>query len=71
MDFILGALVGGLALAAAVSVSITYEPYAKITEYRLILDMEHIELEAKIKELEEENNQLREVIAKNSEEEYD
>lgn len=28
-------------------------------------------LEAKIKELEEENNQLREVIAKNTEEEYD
>lgn len=28
-------------------------------------------LEAKIKELEEENNQLREAIAKNTEEEYD
>lgn len=28
-------------------------------------------LEAKIKELEEENKQLREVIAKNTEEEYD
>lgn len=28
-------------------------------------------LETKIKELEEENNQLREVIAKNIEEEYD
>lgn len=40
MEFILGALCGGLAMAAAVAVSITYDPYGKITEYRLMLDLE-------------------------------
>ncbi len=42
MDFVLGALTGAIIMAAAVGVSITYEPYAKITEYRLMLDLEDI-----------------------------
>ncbi len=40
MDFVLGALFGGLIMAAAVAVSITYEPYGKITEYRIELGLE-------------------------------
>ena len=40
MDFILGAFVGALVMAAAVAVSITYDPYGKITEYRMELGLE-------------------------------
>lgn len=40
MDFVLGALFGGLAMAIAVAVSITYDPYGKITEYRLELGLD-------------------------------
>lgn len=40
MDFVLGAFLGALAMAAAVAVSITYDPYGKITEYRLMLGLE-------------------------------
>lgn len=40
MDFVIGVLLGGLAMAAAVAVSITYEPYGKITEYRLELGLD-------------------------------
>lgn len=43
MEFILGALCGGLAMAAAVAVSITYDPYGQITEYRLMLDLDEEE----------------------------
>lgn len=43
MDFILGAIIGALAMAAAVAVSITYDPYGKITEYRIELGLEDIE----------------------------
>lgn len=43
MEFILGAFVGALAMAAAVAVSITYDPYGKITEYRIELGLEDIE----------------------------
>ena len=40
MEFILGAITGALAMAVAVAVSITYDPYGKITEYRLMLDLD-------------------------------
>ena len=40
MEFILGAFVGALAMAAAVAVSITYDPDGKITEHRLMLGLE-------------------------------
>ena len=40
MDFFIGMFFGGLAMAAAVAVSITFEPYAKIAEYRLELGLE-------------------------------
>jgi hypothetical protein len=40
MDFVIGVLLGALAMAAAVAVSITFEPYAKINEYRLELGLE-------------------------------
>lgn len=40
MEFIVGAFFGALIMAAAVAVSITYEPYGKITEYRLELGLE-------------------------------
>ena len=40
MDFFTGMIFGALAMAAAVAVSITYEPYGKITEYRLELGLE-------------------------------
>lgn len=40
MDFVLGAFLGALAMAAAVAVSITYDPDGKITEYRLMLGLE-------------------------------
>lgn len=43
MEFILGAIIGALAMAAAVAVSITYDPYGKITEYRIELGLEDIE----------------------------
>ena len=43
MEFILGAITGALAMAAAVAVSITYDPYGKITEYRIELGLEDIE----------------------------
>jgi len=43
MEFILGAFIGALAMAAAVAVSITYDPDGKITEYRLMLGLEDIE----------------------------
>lgn len=43
MDFVLGALFGGLIMAVAVAVSITYEPYGKIAEYRIELGLEDIE----------------------------
>lgn len=40
MDFVLGVIFGALAMAAAVAVSITYDPYYQITEYRLELGLE-------------------------------
>lgn len=40
MDFVLGALFGGLIMAVAVAVSITYDPDGQITEYRLMLELE-------------------------------
>jgi hypothetical protein len=40
MDFFIGMFFGGLAMAAAVAVSITFEPYAKIVEYRLELGLD-------------------------------
>ena len=40
MDFVIGVLLGGLAMAAAVAVSITFEPYGKIAEYRMELGLE-------------------------------
>ncbi|HPY85027.1 MAG TPA: hypothetical protein PLS20_08340 [Ruminococcus flavefaciens] len=40
MEFIIGVFLGALIMAAAVAVSITYEPYAKIVEYRLELGLE-------------------------------
>lgn len=40
MDFILGAFFGALAMAAAVAVSITYDPDGQITEYRVMLGLE-------------------------------
>ena len=43
MDFVLGVLFGALGMAIAVAVSITYEPYAQITEYRVELGLEDIE----------------------------
>lgn len=43
MDFVFGALFGGLIMATAIAVSITYEPYGKITEYRIELGLEDIE----------------------------
>lgn len=41
MEFILGAIIGALAMAAAVAVSITYDD--KIIEYRIELGLEDIE----------------------------
>lgn len=43
MEFVIGAFIGALAMAAAVAVSITYDPDGKITEYRLMLGLEDIE----------------------------
>jgi len=40
MEFIIGVFLGALIMAVAVAVSITYEPYAKIVEYRLELGLE-------------------------------
>ena len=40
MDFFIGMFFGGLAMAAAVAVSITFEPYGKIAEYRMELGLE-------------------------------
>lgn len=40
MDFVLGAFLGALAMAVAVAVSTTYDPYGKITEYRIELGLE-------------------------------
>ena len=40
MDFVLGTFIGALGMALAVAVSITYEPYAKIVEYRLELGLD-------------------------------
>ena len=45
MDFVLGVLFGALGMAIAVAVSITYEPYAQITEYRVELGLVDIEVE--------------------------
>ena len=38
--FFIGMVVGALIMAIAVAVSITYDPYGKITEYRLMLGLE-------------------------------
>lgn len=38
--FFIGMVVGALIMAIAVAVSITYDPYAKITEYRLELGLD-------------------------------
>lgn len=38
--FFIGMVVGALIMAIAVAVSITYEPYAKIVEYRLELGLD-------------------------------
>ena len=43
MDFVLGVIFGALAMAVAVAVSITYDPYEKITEYRLELGLEDMD----------------------------
>ena len=40
MDFVLGTFIGALIMAIAVAVSITYDPYGKITEYRLELGLD-------------------------------
>ena len=40
MDFFIGMFFGALAMAAAVAVSITFEPYGKIAEYRMELGLE-------------------------------
>lgn len=40
MDFFIGVFFGALAMAAAVAVSMTYEPYGKIVEYRLELGLD-------------------------------
>lgn len=40
MDFVLGAFIGALGMALAVAVSITYEPFGMIREYRLELGLE-------------------------------
>ncbi|MBP5362260.1 MAG: hypothetical protein J6Y71_04460 [Ruminococcus sp.] len=40
MDFVIGVLFGALAMSVAVAVSITYEPYGVIKEYRLELGLE-------------------------------
>ena len=40
MDFVLGAFIGALGMALAVAVSITYEPFGMIREYRLELELE-------------------------------
>lgn len=38
--FCIGMVVGALIMAIGVAVSITYEPYAKIVEYRLELGLD-------------------------------
>ena len=38
--FCIGMVVGALIMAVGVAVSITYEPYAKIVEYRLELGLD-------------------------------
>ena len=40
MEFITGVFLGALIMAAAVAVSITYDPDGQITEYRLELGLE-------------------------------
>ena len=40
MDFVLGTFLGALGMALAVAVSITYEPFGMIREYRLELGLE-------------------------------
>ena len=40
MDFVLGTFIGALGMALAVAVSITYEPFGMIREYRLELGLE-------------------------------
>jgi len=40
MEFITGVFLGALIMAIGVAVSITYEPYAKIVEYRLELGLD-------------------------------
>lgn len=40
MEFVIGALFGAVAMAAAVAVSITYDPDGQITEYRVMLGLE-------------------------------
>ena len=52
MDFFIGMFFGGLAMAAAVAVSITFEPYGKITEYRMELGLEDIEEDEELSEAE-------------------
>ena len=52
MDFVIGVLFGGLAMAAAVAVSITFEPYGKIAEYRMELGLEDIEKDEELSEAE-------------------
>lgn len=40
MDFVLGTFIGALGMALAVAVSITYEPFGMIREYRLELGLD-------------------------------
>lgn len=40
MDFVIGTLFGALLITLAVAVSITYEPYSKVNEYRAELGLE-------------------------------
>ena len=52
MDFFIGMIFGALAMAAAVAVSITYDSYGKITEYRTEMGLEDIEKDEELSEAE-------------------
>ena len=47
MDFVIGTLFGALLMTLAVAVSITYEPYDKVNEYRAELELEEQKTEKK------------------------
>ena len=40
MEFVIGAIFGAVAMAAAVAISITYDPDGQINDYRVMLGLE-------------------------------